>query len=124
MIRCKNCKSIDIKINSLNFASRKNEGEPTKKDEPINKEYYCRSCSSTWFYDPKCEDLYNEYLKLKADTDLIVKKVESGVSCIPPYSDKSKILRIKEIAKDLIENYQHILDIGLNEWNIIFEDNR
>ncbi len=124
MVRCKNCKSINVKISSLNFAHKKEEGAPSAKAGKISKEYYCHSCSNAWLYDSKCEDLYNEYLKLKSETNLIAHTVKPGVPLIPQHIDINKLMRRTEIANNLVNNYQHILDIGPEEWFILSEDAR
>lgn len=51
MIVCKNCQSQDIRINSMNFASAKLEGQPFAKARERKNSFVCNDCEFSWETD-------------------------------------------------------------------------
>ncbi len=122
MIRCNKCSSISVKVCNLNFAKRKVEGCPSSKIVSIEKQYYCQSCGNAWFYNPKCDELYAEYLKLKPETTLVAHIVKPGGTYKAQYIDPNKLIRRNEIAKTLVDSYQHVLNVDPGEWYELCQD--
>ncbi len=123
MLRCKKCNTLNnIKILNLNFAKKKIEGQPATKMGQINQQYYCHSCNNTWFFDHKCMKLYAEYQKLKPETTLVAQIIKNGGAYNIQHIDTAKLMRRTEIARDLVDNYQHMLDIDAGKWYELFQD--
>lgn len=122
MIRCSNCKSIKVKILDLNFAKNKNEGEHSDKSDLVNNYFWCETCRNSWYDDPEAEKLYFEYIQLKNETTLAVQDTSVRGTYTPQYLDPNKLERRKNITKELVSSYQHILNIGPGEWYEIHQD--
>lgn len=122
MVKCKNCKSIDVKVLDLNFARRKNEGEPTVKGNIFKKQFCCRTCGSEWYSDPEAEKLYFEYKDLKSRTTLVAQIVKRGEPYRVQYIKPDELMRRKELAIILFDKYGSYLDIDPGEWYDIESD--
>ena len=118
MVFCKNkdCNSILVKVSDLNFALVKPEGEPAAKAGLTKKEFYCQSCGEIWMFDPKVESLYFEYRDLKNKTMMVAQDVDATKRIEVPYISVNDLMRRTEIAKDLVTNYKHMLDLEPGDW--------
>lgn len=122
MVRCKKCNSINIKVLDLNFAKRKNEGQPSAKAEDPKKEFYCYGCGDSWFSDPEAEKLYFEYKDLVPRTQMVAQTIKRGEPYKINYIKPHELSRRIEIAKILKEKHQHDLELEAGEWFRIFQD--
>lgn len=116
MVICRNCKLTNVKVLDQNFAKKKEEGQPSAKNEPSKEQFYCWSCHHTWNSNPDSEKLYLEYTQLKGETTLIVHDMHKGQKIEPQHLSLDKMMRATEIAKELVSSHRHTLDIDPSEW--------
>jgi hypothetical protein len=125
MVKCinKNCNSIRINVQSLNFATRKPEGEAAAKGNEERYSFLCFDCNSSWIAEPQVRKDYYEYLWLKSRTELIARDMmKDGSYVVAPYIDSNELMRRTELAKKLSNSYTHVLDISPDEWHEIHLD--
>lgn len=124
MVWCKNCKSIKVKVNNLNFAEAKAEGEPSVKYTYNKFSFFCHDCENQWESIPEAEEIYFRYVDLKAKTQLTVYDVNEYKNSPLPIVPLSivDLTKRKELAKEIIEHYRHVLDIDPGEWYEIKQD--
>ena len=125
MITCKNCKSKNVKVVHMNFASAKPEGQPAAKHEYDKYSFFCFDCEQKWESDAQVQKDYLEYLWLRDRTSIPVRDMNPNGNYGPtPFIDSSELTRRKELAKKIFDSYKHTLDISPSEWYKIEQDTR
>lgn len=120
MVRCKNCKSLNVRVGNLDFAQVKPEGMPAAKYDGPNHDFYCWDCESQWQSGPKDWEPYFEYKNLVHKNRLIAHDMPSDGSYQVQYlGEPAEFDRIKELAKILVSSYQHLIVIDPSEWHEI-----
>jgi hypothetical protein len=123
MVNCQKCRSVNVKVEGLNFAKLKIEGIPAEKGNEEKYSFLCFDCGSSWVSEPQVRKDYYEYLWLKGRTDLIVRDVGARGTYGPPqHIDKDEMMKRAELAKKISSSYTHVLDIDPGEWHDIHLD--
>ena len=123
MVICKECDSLDVRVNDGNFARTKREGEPSAVHTYNKKFFYCEQCESKWESTPEAEKDYLDYLWLKGRTTMLAHEMPRDGSYGPPaHIDGAELMRREELAKKLVESYRHLLDLAPDEWYEIEQD--
>ncbi len=125
MIYCQNpdCNSKDVKVNSLDFAMVKREGEPSKKSGAYPKqEFHCWKCNSIWYSLDEAFETYYEYKDLVPQTTLTAQTMGPGGSYQSKYIDRDKQSRRYELAKIIYKKYSSYLDLSASDWDKIKRD--
>lgn len=118
MIICK-CGSIRVDVKNLDFARVEPEGAPAAKYEGPNHSFYCHDCKLQWKSIPEDWKLYYEYQSLVPKTTFFVNDMKDGNYGSAPYIDANDLMRRDEIARIIVESYQHLLDLSPSEWHNI-----
>lgn len=116
MIPCKNCKSINVKVSSLDFARVKREGESAAKAGLPKNQFHCWDCGDEWFSDPEAYKVYFEYCDLKPRTTLVAEMIKPGDMYRVQHVDSNELMRRKELAKILFAKYRSFLELEAGEW--------
>ncbi len=119
MIICPECNLKDVKAVELNYAKRKREGEPAAKGEVIPLSFFCYNCKHEWEADPKCEPLYQEYVRLEGLTrQVAVDKSALGTREITRINGLDILNRTK-VAKKLVGLCKSSLNLPPGEWLVV-----
>lgn len=118
MIICK-CGSIRVDVKNLDFARAKPEGASTAKYTGPHHSFYCYDCKLQWKSVPENWKLYYEYQSLVPKTTFLVHDMKDGNYGHAPHIDANDLMRRDEIAKILVESYQHLLNLSPSEWHNI-----
>src|SRR3990167_11360564 len=125
MITCKNCKSKNVKVANMNFASLKKEGQPAEKQGEEKYSFFCFYCEQQWESDPQAQKDYLEYMWLKGRTSTVARDMNpSGDYGPASFIDNSELTRRNELAKKIINSYKHTIDLSPSEWYKIEQDTR
>lgn len=125
MIYCINCSSINVQVKSMDFASRKIEGQASAKANNLPKNrFMCTDCQSNWNSDPEAYKLYFEYANLLPRTTIIAQVVRPGGPYVAQYLNPDELIRRKDLAKILFSKYKSYLDLDAGEWYDIELDAR
>jgi hypothetical protein len=121
MIYCKKCNSINIAIIDKNFAHLKKEHCPAVKLNLLKIQYHCRDCESDWNFDPKASEIYSEYIDLKHKTALTAHDMKHNktIHLSYTYINGNELMRRKELAKILFNEYKSHLNLNPENWHDI-----
>jgi len=107
----------------MNFAHVKREGEPSAKFLYNKYSFYCHDCMNQWESIPEAEKDYFEYVDLRNRTNIIVRDMGKDGSFGPAQQiDFGELSRRKELARKIMDSYQHMLNIDPGEWYELAQD--
>jgi len=118
MITCQKCRSINIKVSSLNFARVKLEGQPAFKHHYNKYSFYCSDCNNQWESVPEAEKDYHEYLDLCSKNTILSQDLkEDGGYGQTRQINYDELEKEKVLAKKIVSSYKHVLNINPSEWH-------
>ncbi len=122
MVTCK-CGSINVDIKNLDYARVKPEGAPAAKYTGRHDSFYCYDCRSQWKSEPEDWKVYNEYQSLVNKNRVIAHDMPAdGSYQSQEMGTPEEYDRQKELAKELVTSYKHLLNLEAGVWFDIEQD--
>ena len=123
MITCPKCNSMNVRVNSGNFARVKREGEPAYKHTYDIRFFYCEDCENKWETTPESQRDYYDYVALRDRTMFFANGMGNDGSYGPTNNiDSVDLMRKTELARKIVASYRHLLDLDPAEWYELEQD--
>lgn len=125
MVTCKNCKSINVNIQNLDFARAMSEGSSAVKYTGPHNDFYCQDCETQWQSGPQDWEPYYEYQDLVSKTEMFAHNMSpSGKYQTQEVGSFADFEKREILAKELVSSYKHLLDLEAGIWFDIEKDTK